>query len=111
MKIFDIGKIKITVHDNGVIKGFALKRKANVRECRHIFKNIFGITINEINDCENREEYANYNEDLTDTLNKWLIGESNDESVMEYAYDCSDEPLGLFNLLPLIVYLKKIEVI
>ena len=53
-------------------------------------------------------EYCKY---LTETLNEWLIGEADDDSIMEYAYDRSDEPLGLFNLLPLIIYLKKINVL
>lgn len=111
MKTFNIGTINTTTENNGIVKGFVLKRKVTVRECRYIFKNIFGIAINEINDCEDKEEYNEYNGDITYMLNKWLIGEVSDSAITEYAYDCSDEPLGLFNLLPLIVYLKKREVI
>ena len=111
MKVFDIGKIKTTLHKNCVVKGFVIKRNVTVRECRYIFFCIFRITIENRNDCIDREEYKEYNEKLTDTLNKWLIGDADDSEIMEYAYDCSNEPLGLFNLLPLIVYLKKREVI
>ena len=111
MKVFDIVKVKTTLEKNGVVKGFVLKRNVTERECRHIFTCIFGIVISTREDFVDKEEYVGYCKDLTETLNKWLIGETDDDSIMEYAYDCSNEPLGLFNLLPLIVYLKKREVI
>ena len=63
-------------------------------------------------DCfDSNEEYKEYNNDVCDTVNDWLIGNCDDDSIMEYAYDCSDEPIGIMNLIPIINYLKKLDIL
>lgn len=59
----------------------------------------------------NIDDYNDYNTGLTEIFNGWLEGQYDDQSIMEYAYDCNDEQLGLFNLIPLIIYLKEKEII
>ena len=60
---------------------------------------------------KNIDDYNDYNTGLTEIFNGWLEGQYDDQSIMEYAYDCNDEQLGLFNLIPLIIYLKEKEII
>ena len=63
--------------------------------------------------CLRREDsHTEYNNDIGTSVNKWLTGEVDDDYLVEtYAYDCTDESLGLFNILPLIVYLKEVNII
>ena len=58
-------------------------------------------------DFEFPEEYKEYNEELLNDVNDWLSGECDDDFISEYAYDCSDEPLGLHNMLIITNYLQK----
>ena len=97
--------------DGTVPKGLVLKRELNIRECRHIMKNLLMIDINTEEDCFDFKEYKEYNSELKKTVNDWLRGDADDYNIMEYAYDCSDEPIGIMNLIPIIIYLKKREVI
>ena len=92
---------------NGYSHGLVTKRKATTQEVRHVMKNIFGIVINTREDMYDDEEYREYNKELTDTFNGWLNGETNDKAIMNYASDCSDEPIGLFNAFKLAEYLQK----
>lgn len=96
---------------NGFSHGLVTKRLATTREVRHIMKNIFGIVINERDDMYDKEEYEEYNKEMTDTFNKWLNGDGDDQSIMIYAGDCSDEPIGLFNAFKMADYLQKKGVI
>lgn len=111
MKIYNVGKVKINLEKNGFPKGLILKRDLSARECRHIMKTLLGIEINTREDVYDDEEYKDYNDELKETVNKWLIGEVDDSNIMEYAYDCSDEPIGIMNLIPIIQYLKKKKII
>ena len=111
MKIFNIGNIKTILEKNGTVKGLVTKRDINIRECRYIFKHIFYINILDKCDLGDNEEYKEYNEEIVGALNRWIHGETDDNYIMEFACDCEDEALGLFNLLPLLVYLNKIGVI
>ena len=110
-KNYNINNVTLELETNKFVKGFILKRKVTTREARYIMKNIFGIDINNLEDCYDKEEYADYNENLTNCMNNWLVGNVDDSSIMEYAYDCADECLGLFNCIPLVVYLQKNEII
>lgn len=100
-------KFKMQKHTSGILKGFSLKRKSTPRECRHIMKNILNIVITESEDCEDKEEYAGYNEELANTVNRWLTGDVDDTEIMEYAGDCSDEPIGCWNAFAIAEYLSK----
>ena len=42
-----------------------------------------------------------------DTVNAWLRGDTDDSAIMEFAFDCSDDPIGIMNLIPIICYLQK----
>lgn len=92
---------------NGYSQGLVTKRKATTQEARHVMKNIFGIVINTREDMYDDEEYKEYNKELTDVFNDWLNGETDDQTIMDYASDCSDEPIGLFNAFKLAEYLQK----
>ena len=96
---------------NGFSHGLVTKRLATTREVRHIMKNILGIVVNEKDDMYGKEEFEEYNKELTDTFNDWLNGNADDQSIMEYAGDCSDEPIGLFNAFRMANYLQKRGVI
>ena len=106
-KILNLGKVKLTMHKNGFPKGFVMKRKATLRECRYILYTLLGINICTREDFEFPEEYKEYNEELLNDVNDWLSGECDDDCISEYAYDCSDEPLGLHNMLIITNYLQK----
>lgn len=105
-KIYSIGKVKLTMESNGVPKGFILKRDLTVRECRYILYSLLGINIATKDDLDD-EEYREQNEEYVQTVNAWLRGETDDSAIIEFAFDCSDEPLGLMNMLPIVAYLQK----
>ncbi len=110
-KIFNIGKIKLSMESNGFPKGFLMKRNLNTKECRHIMLQLLGIEIQTREDFEEQWEYDDYNKELCNDVNNWLKGECDDEKIIEYAYDCSDDQLGLFNMIPITQYLIKKNVI
>ena len=111
-KKFNVGTVLMELQkDDTVPKGLVLKRELNIRECRHIMKNLLMIEINSEEDCYDSEEYKEYNSELQKVVNDWLRGEAEDYSIMEYAYDCSDESIGVMNLIPILMYLKKREII
>nr|DAN35904.1 MAG TPA: hypothetical protein [Caudoviricetes sp.] len=105
-KIYSIGKVKLTMESNGFPKGFILKRDLTVRECRYILYSLLGINIATKDDLDD-EEYREQNEEYVQTVNAWLRGETDDSAIIEFAFDCSDEPLGLMNMLPIVAYLQK----
>lgn len=111
MKKFNLGIVKTNLHPNGYIQGFDLNRDLTTKECRHIMFNILGIQINTRKDFDFSYDYADYNEELTENVNKWLRGQCDDEHIMEYAYDCAEDPIGIMNLIPIIAYLKKRNII
>lgn len=111
MKKFNIGTIKINMQSNGFAKGLVLNRELTVRECRYIMRELLGIDIQDSDCFEFSEEYKDYNTELCNDVNNWLKGDCDEHAIMNYAYDCSDEPLGMMNLIPIIVYLKKKNII
>lgn len=111
MKKYNIGSVKLNLENNGFPKGLILNRDLTVKESRYIMYNLLGININTIDDCYDRDEYKEYNIDLSNNVNSWLRGDIDDVSLMEYAGDCSDEPIGVMNLIPIIYYLKKKNII
>lgn len=104
-------KFKMEKHGNGTLKGFYLKRELTIREVRHIMKNILRIVINESDECDGAVDYAEYNAELSNTVKRWLVGDADDTEIMEYAYDCSDEPLGCWNAFAIAEYLSKRDII
>lgn len=94
------------MESNGFPKGFILKRDLTVRECRYILYSLLGINIATKDDLDD-EEYREQNEEYVQTVNAWLRGETDDSVIIEFAFDCSDEPLGLMNMLPIVAYLQK----
>lgn len=111
-KKFNVGTVVMELQKGDTVpKGLVLNRELNIRECRYIMKNLLMIDINTEDDCFDSEEYKEYNSELKRVVNDWLRGDEEDYSIMEYAYDCSDEPIGMMNLIPIIMYLKKREVI
>lgn len=107
MKILNLGKVKLTMHDNGFPKGFILKRELTVREARYLMSQLLGIDISERDDFESQEEYKEYNDGLCQDVNDWLRGDADESVIAEYAYDCSEEQLGMHNMLIITQYLIK----
>lgn len=106
-KNFNIGTVKMTMESNGFPKGLILKRDLTVRECKHILGNLLGIELSTREDCYDNEEYQDKMDEYRDTVNAWLRGDADDSAIMEFAFDCSDDPIGIMNLIPIICYLKK----
>jgi hypothetical protein len=106
-KILNLGKIKLTMHDNGFPRGFILKREMTVREARYLMYELLGINICTSKDFDYAEDYKEYNEELVQDVNDWLAGERDEDSISKYAYDCMDEQLGMHNMLIITDYLQK----
>lgn len=96
---------------NGFSHGLVTKRPVTTREAKYIMQNILGIDVNNRDCFESQEDYEEYNNELTQTFNNWLNGDADDQSIMDYAFDCSDESIGLFNAFKLAEYLQKRGVI
>lgn len=107
MKKFDLGIVKTNLQPNGYVKGLVLNRDLTVKECRYIMHDILGIEIMTKDDFDFAYDYTDYNKELVDNVNNWLKGDVDDCTIMEYAYDCADDPIGIMNLIPIIAYLKK----
>lgn len=110
-KKIKLNEFKVIPRQNGFLDGLVLKRDLTLRECKYVMKNIFGIVISERDDFDGTEEYSDYNASLCNDVNEWLRGKFDDTIITEYAYDCSDEPLGVFNCISLLVYLQKKNII
>ena len=111
MKKYNIGAIKMNMEANGFPKGFILKRELTIRECRYIMKRLLGIEISTPEDFDFKYDYKDYNDELLTDVNEWLKGNRDDERIMEYSFDCSDEQIGIMNLIPIISYLKRKNII
>ena len=110
-KTYKIGEIKLKISSNGYPCGFFLKRRLNLRECKYILNNLLGINL-AIRDCfYDKEEYDDYNQELEDSINEWLNGNLEDESIAEFEADCYPGQLGIFNMFPIAAYLLKINAI
>ena len=110
-KTYKIGEIKLKIFSNGYPCGLMLKRRLTLRECKHILKNLLGINL-AIRDCfYDKEEYDYYNQEIEDTVNEWLNGNLDDESIAEFEADCYPGQLGIFNMFPIAAYLLKINAI
>lgn len=110
-KTYKIGEIKLKISSNGYPCGFFLKRRLNLRECKYILDKLLGIVVNTRDCFYDKEEYDDYNQELEDSVNEWLNGNLEDESIAEFAEDCSDDQLGIFNMFPIAAYLLKINAI
>ena len=110
-KKFNIDSVKLEIQDNGFPKGLVLKRDLNVREAKHLMRKFLGIDVNGAEEFENKDEYNDYNNSLVSDVNSWLKGEIEDRSLMEYAYDCVEDELGVFNIIPIIFWLQSKDII
>lgn len=106
-KRFNIGTVKLSMEANGFPKGFILKRDLSLSECKRILRNLLGIEIQTREDFGDNEEYQDRMNEYCDTVNAWLRGDTDDSAIMEFAFDCSDDPIGIMNLIPIICYLQK----
>ena len=106
----NLGKIKCIGTSQNRIDGLVLKRKVTIREAKYILANILGIELQTKDDFEDLEEYQERNQEYTEVVNDWLIGKADDTAIMKFAWD-KDEPIGIFNLISIIYYLKKKNII
>ena len=118
-KIFDnsescsFSELCFTRETNGFIKGLILNRYLTVEECRYIVSELLGIDIQEENDFydDEQDEWQEYNEELQINVNAWLRGDADDSVIAQYMYDCQYDQLGMMQLIGILIYLQKIEVI
>ena len=96
---------------NGFDNGFIVKRNVTCRESRHILRDFLGIDISNLEDCGDMGEYKEYNEELTRNVNLWLKGEADDTIIMEYAYGCETDPIGIWNAFKIAEYLISRKII
>lgn len=111
MKTYNIGKVFMEMNRNGFPKGLILKRDLTLIECKYILRNLLGIELQGREDLYDNEEYQDRMNEYRDTVNAWLRGDADDSAIMEFAFDCSDDPIGIMNLIPIIHYLQKKEII
>lgn len=111
MRKFNLGTIKVEMNNNGFPKGLILKRDLTLRECKYLMRELLGIDILTRDCYEFADDYADYNDELVKDVNDWLRGNLDDEGIAQYAYDCSDEQLGIMNLIPILNYLIKKEIV
>lgn len=111
MKKYSFENIKVTFHDNGFPKGIVLKRELTARECFHILRDLLGIEISTSDEFDTRGEYEEYRDDVVKNVNGWLTGDVDESVIVEYMWDCQDEPLGLINMITILDYLKKKQII
>lgn len=115
-KIFDnsescsFSELCFTRESNGFIKGLILNRYLTVEECRYIMDELLGIEILEEDDLY-EDEQQEYNEELQINVNAWLRGDADDSVIAQYMYDCQYDQLGMMQLIGILIYLQKIEVI
>lgn len=110
-KTVKLEPFNIIPRSNGFVDGLLLKRELTTKECKHIMKKCLGIEIQKREDFDDKEEYQDYLNQLTEDVNDWIVGDTDETTIMEYAYDCSDEPLGMWNCILILSYLQKIEVL
>lgn len=118
-KIFDnsescsFSELCFTRETNGFIKGLILNRYLTVDECRYIISELLGIDIQEEDDFydDEHDEWQEYNEELQININAWLRGDADDSVIAQYMYDCQYDQLGMMQLIGILIYLQKIEVI
>lgn len=104
-RIVKLDKFKMTYHGN-FNDGFVLKRSLSIGECKHILRDLLGIVLQTRKDFCDNEEYVDFNEDLIRNVNNWLRGESGDNSIMEYAYGCENDQIGIWNAFKIAEYLQ-----
>ena len=115
-KIFDnsescsFSELCFTRESNGFIKGLIMNRYLTVEECRYIMTELLGIDILEEDDLY-EDEQQEYNEELQINVNAWLRGDVDDSVIAQYMYDCQYDQLGMIQLIGILIYLQKIEVI
>jgi hypothetical protein len=107
MKKYNLGTVNVTMHENGFPKGLVIKRDVTTREARYILSMLLGFVLNKREDCLSSMEYDAMLMAETISVNDWLKGEIGDDSIIEFSGDCSDEKLGLINMIPILSYLKK----
>ena len=108
-KIVNLGDVNVH-YDKYKVVGFVLKRAATTEECRYIMSSIFDIVLDNAEDYDNIEEFKEYNKDVTDIVNSWLVGEVDDSFISDYA-DTYFFSLRIIDFIPLIIYLKKCDII
>lgn len=113
MRTFNLPKVRITSYDNGFPKGFVLKREVTTKEAMHILNDILGIDTKAYKaECDDKEDWKKFVEDVTENINKWLIGDVDDSYILsEYVIETADEPFGVILCVPLLYYLDKIKVL
>ena len=103
---------KFKMKSDNFDRGFVLKRDLTLREARFILKNLLGIVISNRADCFDLDEYKDYNEELLKDVTGWLKGDVDDQTIMQdYAGDCGDEPVGIWNAFKIAGYLINKNVI
>lgn len=107
IKKVKLPEVKLIVEDDKLFSGIVLKRELTLKECRFIMENILGIVLETRDEFDEEEEYNEYNDNLVGDVNSWLVGDCDDYTIMEYAYDCADEPIGIWKAISVLMYLEE----
>ena len=107
----NLGKISCIGTSKNDIDGLVLKRPLTVRESKYILNKCLGIVLMTKDDFDDLKEYRDQNEEYANVVNDWLVGKLDDTAIMEFAWDCSDDTIGIFNSLSIICYLKNKNII
>jgi hypothetical protein len=106
-KRFNIGVVEITTRENGFPKGLILKRDVTIQETMLILGTLLGFVLVTRDDFDSISDYRDQLFEYKEKVNLWLKGELGDDCITELSCDCSDEQLGLMNMIPIFNYLKK----
>jgi hypothetical protein len=110
-KKFKLGVVEITTRANGFPKGLILKRKVTTQEAKYILGALLVFVLATRDDFDCVSDYRDRLTEYTNTVNLWLKGGLDDDSIAELSCECSEEQLGLMNMIPILDYLKKKGVI
>lgn len=108
-KTYNIDTFQMTMEKNGFPKGFILNRDLTLDECKHIMEHLLGISLGDVSDFFDVEEYNGYCDELVKNVNDWLRGDCDDDYLM-YIYAYGDD-IGVMNIIPVIEFLQERNVL
>lgn len=106
-----LGTIKYKGTSPDCIKGLILNRPIQIPEARHILQNILNITIYTKDECATLEELHDWDIEYVSAVNNWLNGDDDNSNIREFAWECMNEPIGVFKILSVLMYLKEQNII
>lgn len=104
-KTYKIGTVQITMEKNGFPKGLILNRDLDFDECKYLMEDLIGISLGDVSDFFDMEQYNGYCDELVKNVNDWLRGDCDDDYLMSiYAYG---DDIGVMSIIPVIEFLQE----